>query len=108
MEGPPINPNKAHALLDRRQAERVRMGCLITFTTDESHEVFMRTGTLRNLSKTGCQIISLRPPISGRPITLTCYFPDAMAPMCLVGTHVCYVQGHLFGVKFRTLTEGER
>ena len=100
--------NKAHALLDRREAERILMGCPITFTAAESLQMVTGTGTLRNLSKTGCQFISPRPPVPGSRITLTCYFPDGKPPMCMVGALVCHVQGHLVGVKFRMLTEEER
>src|ERR1041384_163670 len=100
-----IDLKPTHKLLDRREAERVPIHCPVTFTSDDGSE---GTGTLRNLSKTGCQILSMCPPVSGSRITLTCYLPDGKPPVCLVGVLVCQVRGHLLGVKFKTLTGEER
>jgi PilZ domain len=71
-----INPKKAHALLDRRYAERAPAHYRITYAGEEDFDECTGEGTVRDLSKTGCQIISLNPPALGSRITLTLYLPD--------------------------------
>jgi len=103
-----INPRKAHSLLDRREAERAPVECQITYTGEDCYHGGSGVGTLRDLSKTGCQIIGVRPPLPGSHITLTLYLPDNQPPMCLVGSIVSQVRGHVFGVKFPALTANAR
>lgn|SRR5262245_14758580 len=103
-----IDARKAHALLDRREAERVSIECQVTYTPEDGLGGGSQVGTLRDLAKTGCQILSVQPPATGSRITLTLHLPDGQTPMCLVGTTVCQVKGNVFGVQFPPLTSDER
>ena len=97
------------AYLDRRAAERVPMDCPVTFTSEERLEDRSKVeGTLLDLSKTGCQIYSLKPPAPGSHITLILSLPDGEPPMCLIGTIVRRVGGHVFGAEFLPLSSGGR
>jgi len=103
-----INLKKAHALLDRRYAERALVRYRIAYEGEEAFHGCTGEGQLQDLSKTGCKIVSLNPPRLGSRITLTLYLPDGNPPMNLVGTTVCRVSGHTFGIKFPPLTSEER
>ena len=98
------------AYLDRRGAERAPMDCPVTFTSEERLEDRSKVeGTLLDLSKTGCQIYSLKPPAPGSHITLILSLPDGEPPMCLIGTIVRRVGGRKFGAEFLPLSsEGRR
>jgi c-di-GMP-binding flagellar brake protein YcgR len=103
-----INPKKTHALLDRRYAERVPVHYRITYEGEKDFDECTGEGTLRDLSKTGCQVISLKPPALGSRITLTLSLPDGKPPLCLVGATVCRVAGHVCGVRFPAMASEER
>jgi c-di-GMP-binding flagellar brake protein YcgR len=95
--------------LDRRGAERAPMECPVSFTSEERHDYRAEVeGTLRDLSKTGCQIFSLQPPSQGSQITLILFLPDGGPPMRLIGTAVRHVRGRVFGAEFLLLTPEER
>lgn len=103
-----IDPKKAHALLDRRYAERAPVHYRISYAGEKDVAGGRYEGTLRNLSKTGCQVMSLNPPALGSRITLTLELLDGEPPLCLAGTTVCRVAGHVFGAKFAPLTSEAR
>jgi c-di-GMP-binding flagellar brake protein YcgR len=97
------------AFLDRRAAERAPVDCPISFISEERYDSGSKvTGTLCDLSKTGCKIFSLRPPPQGTQITLILHLPDGRPPMYLIGTIVRHVHGHVFGAEFLPLVPEER
>lgn len=97
------------AFLDRRSAERVPMGCPVSFISEERlADGSQIEGTLCDLSKTGCQIFSLQPPPEGSQITLILALPDGEPPLRLIGTKVRHVRDHVFGAEFLPLTPEER
>ena len=89
----PMHLRKGHALQDLRSAQRVSLDCRMTYNVEGEP---IEEGILRDLSKTGCQILSLQPP------------PAGSQPMWLEGTTVSWVQGQRFGGRFRPLTSSER
>ncbi|HJT19512.1 MAG TPA: PilZ domain-containing protein [Nitrospira sp.] len=95
--------------LDRRGAERAPIECPVSFTSEERFDDWSKAeGTLCDLSKTGCQISTFRPPLQGSQITLTLLLPDGLPPMRLIGTTVRHVRGRVFGAEFLPLTPEER
>ncbi len=95
--------------LDRRGAERAPIECPVNFVSEERLNDWSKIeGTLCDLSKTGCQIFSPRPPAQGTQITLTLLLPDGLPPLRLIGTTVRHVRGRVFGAEFLALTPEER
>ncbi|SLM47014.1 protein of unknown function [Nitrospira japonica] len=103
-----VHLKKTHALLDRRDAERAPLNYRVTYTTDNGSQVASGEGIVRELSKTGCKILSTDPLSVGVRLTLFLDFQDGKSPLCLVGAKVCWVEGNHFGVKFPTATPEER
>lgn len=103
-----ISLQKPHALLDRREAERVPVTGQVRYTAEEQFHGVSHGGTLRDLSKTGCQIVSHHPPTQRSRITLTLHLSDGQEPLCIVDAIVRQVRGSVLGVKFPRLTSEAR
>ncbi len=105
---PSIDAQNAHALLDRRYAERASVCHRVTYGAEDDFDACTTEGRICDLSKTGCQIVSVTPPLLGSHLALTLYLPDGKPPLCLVGATVCRVNGNVWGVTFPPLTSDER
>jgi len=103
-----VNLKKTHALLDRRDAERAPLNYRVTYTVDDEALAASGEGIVRELSKTGCKILSTSPLAVGVKLTLSLDLQDGKSPLCLVGAKVCWLEGNHFGVKFPTVTAQER
>ena len=99
---------RAHAPLDRRHAERALIHHEVTYTATEGARFTTCTGSLKDLSKTGCKIIGTTLPVAGARVTITLYFNDAQAPLCLTDATVSWIKGNVFAVRFPKLTDDER
>ena len=103
-----INNQKAHSLLDRRDAERVPIRCRISYSGEEGARIVTGEGTLKDLSKTGCKILGATTSSLGSSLTLLLCLEDGQAPMCLTGAIVSWIDRDSFAVRFPRLSAEER
>ena len=97
-----------HTMLERRNAVRVLAHCHIHYREASGNEVSIEEGLLRDVSTTGCTIISKATLRKGSIITLTLYLNDGQPPISLAGTTVSWAVKHRFGVTFPEMTSDER
>jgi len=102
------NNQKAHSLLDRRDAERVPIRHPITYSGEEGARIVTGEGHLKNLSKTGCKILGSTTCSLGSCLTLVLHLEDGQAPMGLTGVTVSWVSKDSFAVRFPRLSGDER
>jgi len=99
---------RAHAPLDRRYAERAPLDHEVTYSRTEGARITTSTGTLQDLSKTGCKILGSTAPALGLSVTFTLNLDDGQAPLRLTEATVTWMKGNLFALRFPTLTENDR
>jgi hypothetical protein len=99
---------RAHAPLDRRYAERALIDQEVTYTATEGARFITSTGTLKDLSKTGCKVIGTTLPAIGTRMTVALYLNDGEPPLCLTEATVSWIKGTVFAVRFPKLTDAER
>jgi c-di-GMP-binding flagellar brake protein YcgR len=99
---------RAHAPLDRRYAERALIHNEVTYTTTEGARFTTSSGSLKDLSKTGCRVVGTTLPAIGGSLTITLYLNDGQAPLRLTDATVSWIKGNVFAVRFPKLMEEER
>lgn len=99
---------KAHSLLDRRYAERVPIGHRISYTGTEGARIVTGEGVLKDLSKTGCKILSETASSLGSSISLYLYLEDGQAPLRLTDATISWIERTSFSVRFPKLSAEER
>jgi hypothetical protein len=99
---------RTHAPLDRRYAERAFIQHEVTYTGIEGARFTTSTGSLKDLSKTGCKILGTTLPAIGGTLTITLHLNDGQPPLCLTGATVSWIKGSLFAVRFPKLIDDER
>jgi hypothetical protein len=102
------NSQKVHSLLDRRYAERVPIRYRLTYSGVEGARVIRGEGSLKDLSKTGCNIVGAATISLGSHLTLLLDLQDGQAPMRLVDVFVSWIADDSFAVKFPKLSAEER
>jgi c-di-GMP-binding flagellar brake protein YcgR len=102
------NDQKPHSLLDRRYAERVPIRYRVAYSGAEGARIVRGEGILKNLSKTGCKILSTATISLGSRLTLLLYLEDAQSPVRLNDTLVSWVAKDSFSVRFPKLSPEER
>jgi hypothetical protein len=103
-----VDHQKAHFLLDRRDAKRVPIRHRITYSGEEGARIVRGEGSLKDLSKTGCKILGVATISLGTRLTLLLDLEDGQAPMRLTDALVSWVASDSFAVKFPTLSPEER
>jgi hypothetical protein len=103
-----INHQKAHSLLDRRDAERVPIRYRISYSGEDGARIVRGEGTLEDLSKTGCKILGTTTTSLGSNLTLFLYLQNGQAPMCLTNVIVSWIARDSFAVRFPKLSAEER
>ncbi|MEO6307894.1 MAG: PilZ domain-containing protein [Nitrospiraceae bacterium] len=103
-----VNTPKAHSLLDRRYAERVPIGYRISYSGEEGARIVKGEGRLKDLSKTGCKILSATTSSLGSSLSLLLDFEDGKAPMRLTDVTVSWLGKDSFAVRFPKLSADER
>jgi c-di-GMP-binding flagellar brake protein YcgR len=101
-------PPRPHAPLDRRYAERALIHHEVTYTGTEGARFTTSTGSLKDLSKTGCKILGTTLPPIGGSVTVTLYLNDGQSPLCLSDSTVSWIKGNVFAVRFPKLADHER
>ena len=99
---------RTHGPLDRRYAERALIHCEVTYTGTEGARFTTSTGSLKDLSKTGCKIVGTALPAAGVRVTITLYLHDGQAPLCLTDATVSWIKGNVFAVRFSKLADDAR
>jgi hypothetical protein len=99
---------RSHEPLDRRYAERALIHHEVTYTGTEGARFTTSTGSLKDLSKTGCKILGTTLPALGGTLTITLHLNDGQPPLCLTGATVSWIKGSLFAVRFPKLIDDER
>jgi c-di-GMP-binding flagellar brake protein YcgR len=103
-----VNNQKAHSLLDRRDAERVPIGYRITYSGEEGARIVTGEGALKDLSKTGCKILGTTTSALGSRLTLLLDLEDGQALMRLTNVLVSWIDRDSFSVRFPKLSAEER
>jgi c-di-GMP-binding flagellar brake protein YcgR len=103
-----INNQNTHSLLDRRYAERAPIQYRVSYSGEEGARIVKGEGTLKDLSKTGCKILSAATSSLGSSLTLLLYLEDGQAPMRLTDVIVSWITRDSFAVRFPKLSAEER
>ena len=91
-------------LADRRKSARILAHCHVHYRRTDGHLGVLEEGLIKDLSLTGCHVITKAALAPGHRITLVVYFNDGELPITLPGTTVCWAQNHRFGITFPELT----
>ena len=103
-----MNGRKTYTPLDNRYAERVTISCRVHYMGEVSTQPHEGEGLTKNVSLSGCQIISDRPVTRGTLLTLTIALPDGLPPLSVFSAHVVWVSGCQFSVRFMSLSTEHR
>jgi hypothetical protein len=105
---PIMSSRKSCEPIDNRFAERVVVTCRVRYAGEISTQPHQGEGLTKNLSVSGCQIISDSPVIRGTLLTLTVALPDGLPPFTLSSAHVVWVSGCQSSVRFMRLSQEAR
>ena len=103
-----MNSRTPYTPLDNRYAERVAISCRVHYLGEVSTQPHEGEGLTKNVSLSGCQIISDKPVTRGTLLTLTIALPDGLPPLSVFSAHVIWVSGCQFSVRFMNLSAEHR
>lgn len=103
-----INNRTQYSPLDKRYAERVAVTCRVRYTGEVSTQPHQGEGLTKNVSVSGCHVISDRPVTRGTLLTLTIALPDGLPKLSLKSALVVWVSGNQFSVRFLDLSSDHR
>ncbi len=103
-----MNSRKQYRPLDKRCAERVAITCRVCYTGEVPTQPHQGEGLTKNISLSGCHIISDRPVTRGTLLTLTIALPDGLPKLSLESALVVWVSGNQFSVRFLKLSHDHR
>lgn len=102
----PMRP--AFSTLDMRNTERLAISCKIQFKGEVPSQPHSGQGVTKDISVSGCKIVSEHPVTRGTLLGLTIHLPDGEAPLSLTAAHVVWVSGCQFSVRFMQLSTAQR
>jgi len=108
MMEPTVKSQKSYSPLDNRYAERVAITCRVGYVGEISTQPHQGEGLTKNVSLSGCQIVSDRPVTRGTLLTLTIALPDGLPPLMVNSAHVVRVSGCQSSVRFMYLSQEHR
>lgn len=94
--------------LDKRYTERLITGCPVQYKGEIPSQPHAGQGLTKDISVSGCKIISDRRVTRGTLLALTIALPDGEGPLCLTAAHVVWVSGCHFSVRFMQLSADQR
>ena len=94
--------------LDKRYTERLAISCRVRYKGDIPSQPHAGQGLTKDISLSGCKLISDRPVTRGTLLSLTIDLPDGEGPLCLSSAHVVWVSGCQFSVRFMQLSQDQR
>lgn len=103
-----MNGRKSYAPLDNRYAERVAVTCRVRYVGEIPTQPHQGEGLTKNISVSGCHVISDRPVTRGTLLTLTIALPDGLPELSLKSAHVVWVSGCQFSVRFMDVSQDHR
>lgn len=98
----------AYASLDKRYSERVAVSCPVRYSGEVPAQPHKGEGVTRDISLSGCKMISERPVTRGTLLSLTIALPDGEGPLKLTSAHVVWVSGCHFSVRFLEISQANR
>lgn len=101
-------PKKAYTPLDSRHAERVAVTCRVQYSGEVPTQPHVGEGLTKDVSLSGCKMISERPVTRGTLLTLSIALPDGLPPLVLSSAHVVWVSGCQFSVRFMHMSHEVR
>jgi hypothetical protein len=99
---------KPYVPLDNRYAERVAVTCRVRYVGEVPTQPHQGEGLTKNISVSGCHVISDRPVMRGTLLTLTISLPDRLPQLVIKSAHVVWVSGCQFSVRFMDLSQDRR
>lgn len=103
-----MNSRKSYVPLDSRYAERVAITCRVRYVGEVPTQPHQGEGLTKNISVSGCKVISDRPVTRGTLLTLTISLPDGQPQLTIKSAHVVWVSGCQFSVRFMDLNQDHR
>ncbi len=103
-----MNSRKSYVPLDNRYAERVAVTCRVRYVGEVPTQPHQGEGLTKNISVSGCHVISDRPVTRGTLLTLTIALPDGLPQLVLNSALVVWVSGCQFSVRFMDLNQAHR
>jgi c-di-GMP-binding flagellar brake protein YcgR len=104
-----IKPSQpAYSSLDKRYSERVAVTCPVRYSGEVSTQPHEGEGVTKDISLSGCKMISERPVTRGTLLSLTIALPDREGPLKLTSAHVVWVSGCQFSVRFLEISQANR
>ncbi len=98
----------AYSSLDKRYSERVAITCPVRYSGEVSTQPHKGEGVTKDISLSGCKMISERPVTRGTLLSLAIALPDGEGPMKLTSAHVVWVSGCHFSVRFLEISQHNR
>lgn len=105
---PCVSAQKPYAPLDSRHTERVTVSCSVSYCGEISTQPHEGEGLTKDLSLSGCKVVSEAPVTRGTLITLKIMLMDGQPPLRLASAHVIWVSGCHFSVRFMQVTSEQR
>ena len=103
-----MQSRRAYKPLDNRYAERVTLTCQVSFVGEIPTQPHRGEGVTKNLSVSGCQIVSDQRVTRGTLLTLTMALPDGLPTLVLKSGHVVWVSGSQFSIRFMDVGQEQR
>lgn len=97
-----------YSSLDKRFSERVAVTCPVRYSGEVSTQPHTGEGVTKDISLSGCKMISERPVTRGTLLSLTIALPDGERPLKLTSAHVVWVSGCHFSVRFLQISQADR
>jgi len=88
-----------------RQGRRLNLSCLVFVFGDDGFEA---EGTLKDVSTSGCRVISTVELQRGMILKLSVFLPDHQWPLRVEEAIVRWTKGQEFGVEFTSIRLAER
>jgi hypothetical protein len=93
---------------NKRYAERVAVTWRVRYSGEIRTQPHQGEGVTKNISVSGCCVISDRPVVRGTLLTLTIALPDGLPQLLLKSAHVVWVSDCQFSVRFLDLKQDHR
>ncbi|NGZ01656.1 MAG: hypothetical protein CV090_01230 [Nitrospira sp. WS238] len=103
-----MNNRKPYVPMDNRYTERVAITCRVRYTGEVPTQPHQGEGLTKNVSVSGCRVISDRPVTRGTLLTLIISLPDGLPQLTIKSAHVVWVSGCQFSVRFMDLSQDHR
>lgn len=97
-----------YSSLDKRNTERLAANCKVRYKGEVPSQPHAGQALTKDISVTGCKLVTDIPVTRGTLLTLTIHLPDGEAPLCLTAAHVVWVSGCQFSVRFLQLSPEQR